>query len=273
MKEIATDLYLLRGFPPAGFNIYLIRSGERWLLVDTSTKYSAPANSAPATRASSKRSSSRTRTGITPARCTRWRRRPARPCGQARLTRPRSRERHGSRYRKSTRITSSTGWRSWWTEHHPVSRRLRDGEQVAGFTVIEFPGHTPGQIGLWRESDRTVICADGMRSMNPSPVCPNSARCRRSSPATSMRRGEASASLRRSRPARSASATGGPDEERRREDQRVRRGACHCLSPHLRARHAVALPGSSMTTFELVLDSTSALKARASVSIGGNVSK
>ena len=62
--------------------------------------------------------------------------------------------------RKSTRITSSTGWRSWWTEHHPVSRRLRDGEQVAGFTVIEFPGHTPGQIGLWRESDRTVICAD-----------------------------------------------------------------------------------------------------------------
>ena len=40
MKEIARDLYLLRGFPPAGFNIYAIRSGERWLLVDTSTKYS-----------------------------------------------------------------------------------------------------------------------------------------------------------------------------------------------------------------------------------------
>jgi glyoxylase-like metal-dependent hydrolase (beta-lactamase superfamily II) len=37
---------------------------------------------------------------------------------------------------------------------------------VAGFTVIEFPGHTPGQVGLWRESDRTVICADVMRSMN-----------------------------------------------------------------------------------------------------------
>ena len=47
-----------------------------------------------------------------------------------------------------------------------MSRRLRDGEQVAGFTVIEFPGHTPGQIGLWRESDRTVICADVMRSIN-----------------------------------------------------------------------------------------------------------
>jgi glyoxylase-like metal-dependent hydrolase (beta-lactamase superfamily II) len=43
---------------------------------------------------------------------------------------------------------------------------LRDGEEVAGFKVIAFPGHTPGQIGLWRESDRTVICADVMRSMN-----------------------------------------------------------------------------------------------------------
>ena len=50
-----------------------------------------------------------------------------------------------------TTIRSPAGW---------------DGEEVAGFTVIEFPGHTPGQIGLWRESDRTVICADVMRSMN-----------------------------------------------------------------------------------------------------------
>jgi glyoxylase-like metal-dependent hydrolase (beta-lactamase superfamily II) len=56
--------------------------------------------------------------------------------------------------------------RTWWEDRHPVSRRLRDGEAVAGFSVIEFPGHTPGQIGLWRESDRTVTCADAMRSMN-----------------------------------------------------------------------------------------------------------
>ena len=36
----------------------------------------------------------------------------------------------------------------------------------AGFEVIEFPGHTPGQIGLWRESDRTALCSDVMRSMD-----------------------------------------------------------------------------------------------------------
>jgi glyoxylase-like metal-dependent hydrolase (beta-lactamase superfamily II) len=55
---------------------------------------------------------------------------------------------------------------TWWKDPHPVARRLRDGDEVAGFTVIELPGHTPGQIGLWRESDRTVLCADTMRSMN-----------------------------------------------------------------------------------------------------------
>jgi hydroxyacylglutathione hydrolase len=54
----------------------------------------------------------------------------------------------------------------WWKDHHPVARRLAEGDTVGGFEVIAFPGHTPGQIGLWRESDRTVICADTMRSIN-----------------------------------------------------------------------------------------------------------
>jgi glyoxylase-like metal-dependent hydrolase (beta-lactamase superfamily II) len=56
--------------------------------------------------------------------------------------------------------------RGWWKDHHPVARRLAAGEQVAGFEVIAFPGHTPGHVGLWRQSDRTVLCADTMRSMN-----------------------------------------------------------------------------------------------------------
>jgi hydroxyacylglutathione hydrolase len=54
----------------------------------------------------------------------------------------------------------------WWRDPHPVARRLADGETIAGFEVVGFPGHTPGQIGLWRESDRTILCADTMRSMN-----------------------------------------------------------------------------------------------------------
>src|SRR3954452_23165101 len=39
-------------------------------------------------------------------------------------------------------------------DKHPVARRLSEGDRVAGWEVIAFPGHTLGQIGLWRESDR-----------------------------------------------------------------------------------------------------------------------
>jgi hydroxyacylglutathione hydrolase len=43
---------------------------------------------------------------------------------------------------------------------HPVARRLREGDEVGGFTVLDVPGHSPGHIALWRESDRTLICGD-----------------------------------------------------------------------------------------------------------------
>ena len=43
---------------------------------------------------------------------------------------------------------------------HPVTRRLREGDEVAGFTVLEVPGHSPGHIALWREQDRTLIAGD-----------------------------------------------------------------------------------------------------------------
>ena len=43
---------------------------------------------------------------------------------------------------------------------HPVARRLREGDDVAGFTVLDVPGHSPGHIALWREEDRTLIAGD-----------------------------------------------------------------------------------------------------------------
>lgn len=35
-----------------------------------------------------------------------------------------------------------------------------EGDDVAGFEVLHFPGHAPGLIGLWRESDRVAIVSD-----------------------------------------------------------------------------------------------------------------
>ena len=43
---------------------------------------------------------------------------------------------------------------------HPVSRRLREGDEVAGFYVLDVPGHSPGHIALWREHDRALLCGD-----------------------------------------------------------------------------------------------------------------
>jgi hydroxyacylglutathione hydrolase len=43
---------------------------------------------------------------------------------------------------------------------HPVSRRLSEGDEVAGFTVLNVPGHSPGHVAYWRESDGTLICGD-----------------------------------------------------------------------------------------------------------------
>ena len=50
---------------------------------------------------------------------------------------------------------------------HPVARELREGDTVAGFTVLETPGHSPGHVSYWRESDRTLICGDVVFGYNP----------------------------------------------------------------------------------------------------------
>src|SRR6478672_6195913 len=41
-----------------------------------------------------------------------------------------------------------------------IAGTVSEGDEVAGFRVIHFPGHAPGQIGLWRESDRVAIVSD-----------------------------------------------------------------------------------------------------------------
>jgi hydroxyacylglutathione hydrolase len=41
-----------------------------------------------------------------------------------------------------------------------IEGTVSEGEQVAGFEVVHLPGHAPGLIGLWRESDRLALCTD-----------------------------------------------------------------------------------------------------------------
>jgi glyoxylase-like metal-dependent hydrolase (beta-lactamase superfamily II) len=41
-----------------------------------------------------------------------------------------------------------------------IEDAVGEGDEVAGFRVLHFPGHAPGLIGLWRESDRLAIVSD-----------------------------------------------------------------------------------------------------------------
>src|SRR5512140_338317 len=51
---------------------------------------------------------------------------------------------------------------------HPVERVLREGDDVgAGFIALETPGHTPGSISYWRETDRVLVIGDAAWARNP----------------------------------------------------------------------------------------------------------
>jgi len=49
-----------------------------------------------------------------------------------------------------------------------IERTLKEGDSVAGFEVIHFPGHAPGQIGLWRARDRLGLVSDTFYTLDPT---------------------------------------------------------------------------------------------------------
>ena len=56
---------------------------------------------------------------------------------------------------------------SWDGGATPVTGTVREGDEVAGFRVIELPGHAPGLIGLYRESDRLALVSDVVYTIDP----------------------------------------------------------------------------------------------------------
>ena len=41
-----------------------------------------------------------------------------------------------------------------------IAGTVGEGDEVSGFRVVDLPGHAPGLIGLWRESDRLALVSD-----------------------------------------------------------------------------------------------------------------
>ncbi len=48
-----------------------------------------------------------------------------------------------------------------------IAGTLEEGDEVAGFKVVHLPGHAPGLIGLWRESDRLALVSDCFYTLDP----------------------------------------------------------------------------------------------------------
>ncbi|HWE15072.1 MAG TPA: nuclear transport factor 2 family protein [Solirubrobacteraceae bacterium] len=44
---------------------------------------------------------------------------------------------------------------------------VTEGDHVAGFEVVELPGHAPGQIGLFRAADRLALVSDCFYTLDP----------------------------------------------------------------------------------------------------------
>jgi glyoxylase-like metal-dependent hydrolase (beta-lactamase superfamily II) len=64
------------------------------------------------------------------------------------------------------------GWQTFVQRHfwvgpaHPVARALVEGDEVAGFTVLETPGHSAGHVSYWREADRALVVGDVLTNVD-----------------------------------------------------------------------------------------------------------
>jgi hydroxyacylglutathione hydrolase len=162
MKELAENLYLLRGFPPNAINIYLAED----VLIDAGTRQ---AETRIMHELEGRELSAHALThahpdhqGASHAVCERlqiplW-------CGREDV--------HAMETPGAISNSQAPGWlnafqqRFWTGPPHPVARALSEGDEVAGFTVLEVPGHSPGHVAYWRESDRTLILGDVLNGMN-----------------------------------------------------------------------------------------------------------
>jgi glyoxylase-like metal-dependent hydrolase (beta-lactamase superfamily II) len=69
------------------------------------------------------------------------------------------------RMRPHNRILRLGDW-VWAGPPYPVSRVLREGDRVGEFRVVHAPGHTPGHVIFFRDSDRVALAGDVLANIN-----------------------------------------------------------------------------------------------------------
>jgi hydroxyacylglutathione hydrolase len=159
VKQLAPDLWMLSGFPPNAINMYLM--GD--VLVDAGTRHSGrrifrqidgrPVRTHALTHAHPDHQ------GASKEVCERlgielW-------CGDQDAEAMET----GNLRQKDHRINRIIT-KAWGGPPYPVARRLHEGDEVAGFRVLDTPGHSRGHVAYWRESDRVLIAGDVLNNMN-----------------------------------------------------------------------------------------------------------
>jgi glyoxylase-like metal-dependent hydrolase (beta-lactamase superfamily II) len=159
MHEVAADVWQLAGFPRHAFNVYL--AGD--VLFDAGTRYSrrrifrqlgerklslvALTHCHPDHQGSAKAVCERYGVGL------------AVHAADAAAT-------EGRAPMQPDCLGLSLSMALWGGPPCPAARSLSEGDMVAGFRVIHAPGHTPGEVIYFRESDRVAIAGDVVNNMN-----------------------------------------------------------------------------------------------------------
>jgi hydroxyacylglutathione hydrolase len=65
----------------------------------------------------------------------------------------------------SPKPTAQLFGKLWTGPPRKVDRVLHEGDEVAGFRVVHAPGHAPGEVIFFRDSDRVAICGDVIRNI------------------------------------------------------------------------------------------------------------
>jgi hydroxyacylglutathione hydrolase len=159
VKQLADDLYLLHGFPPNAINVYLM--GD--VLVDAATRHSGRRI---LRQLRGRRVTAHALThahpdhqGASKAVCEAlgiplW-------CGERDVRAMETRD-----FGQSDHWVNRLIERVWAGPPRKVDRVLREGDEVGGFQVLDVPGHSPGHVAYWRESDRALVLGDVLNNMN-----------------------------------------------------------------------------------------------------------
>ena len=172
-EPVADGVWVVRGgFPVKTMNVYFVRDGDGVLLFDAGIK---AMTNAVARRRRALGGITRVVLGHGAPRPPRRRARPRRagllPRRRPRRRRGRRRHRTTSTSRKLNAVRASRCFprllRSGTAGRCTIAGTVAEGDEVAGFEVVHLPGHAPGLIGLWRESDRLALVSDCFYTLDP----------------------------------------------------------------------------------------------------------